>query len=308
MTLTRKQYEIYKSIVRAPNLTLAQTMELVLQNYYNKIYTTSDYDYIFTKGEIPIAIIAHMDTVYPQPPTNIYYDTSEDVIWSPQGGIGDDRVGIFLIYLLLQEGFRPHIFLMNDEEYGGLGAQELVKDFPIPPFEIQYFIELDRQGNNEAVFYDCENDDFTSYVLSFGFKKHIGIFSDISIICPYWKIAGVNLSVGYYNEHSLLETWHPKQAFNTYNKVKSMLGDQCDLTTFEYLPPMEMFSCACCGIKYYNLDLIKTVMEDGTEEYLCPVCISKENINWCPDCGKAYIGKERICRRCLNVGFDEIEI
>lgn len=308
MALKSKLFETYKLIVKTPTSSLPKVMEKFLKQFYTSVVTNETYDYIMAEGNIPIGIVAHMDTVFPHPPKDIYYDRKEDVVWSPQGGIGDDRVGIFLIYNLLVNGYKPHIFLMNDEEYGGLGAQELVKDYLICPFYINYLIELDRQGNNEAVFYNCNNPNFTNYILSFGFKETHGIFSDISIICPYWGVAGVNLSVGYHNEHSLLETWHPKEAMNTYNKVIKMFEDKEHWQYFKYLPDLQKIPCDCCGQEFYDIDLFKTVMEDGSINYLCPQCIADKNISWCPNCGLAFTTNEKLCPRCINVEFSEIEI
>ena len=186
-----------------------------LQKKYNDVIVEEDNDYIIAVGDIPIALVAHMDTVFQTPPTNIYYDPEAEIVWSPTGGIGDDRVGIFLIMKLLQQTkLRPYIFLMNDEEFGGLGAQSLIQNYPLCNWNINFFIELDRHGKDDAVFYTCDNKEFTDFICSYGFKEQIGLFSDISIICPAWGIAGVNLSVGYENEHTLLEIWNVKNGYD----------------------------------------------------------------------------------------------
>jgi hypothetical protein len=67
---------------------------------------------------------------------------------------------------------------------------------------INYIIELDRRGENDAVFYNCANPEFTEFIKRAGFKEETGTFSDISIIAPALKIAAVNISSGFYNEHS----------------------------------------------------------------------------------------------------------
>ena len=87
-------------------------------------------------------------------------------------------------------------------------------------------IELDRQGYKECVFYDCDNPDFEKYVNSFGFNTETGTFTDISIICPEWGVAGVNLSVGYLWEHSYIEHFYSEMWYDTYRKVVRMLDDK----------------------------------------------------------------------------------
>ena len=76
-------------------------------------------------------------------------------------------------------------------------ADALVSVLKEAPMKLNYIIQLDRRSSNDCVFYDCDNKEFTKYVESFGFLEGIGSFSDISVICLSWGIAGVNLSVGY---------------------------------------------------------------------------------------------------------------
>ena len=66
---------------------------------------------------------------------------------------------------------------------------------------MHYIVELDRKGENDAVYYGCDNRAFREYVAEFGFREAFGSFSDISILAPHLKTAAVNLSTGYYNAH-----------------------------------------------------------------------------------------------------------
>jgi hypothetical protein len=66
-------------------------------------------------------------------------------------------------------------------------------------------IELDRQGRDDAVFYDCDNPEFEEYITKFDFVSDWGTYSDISTIAPSWECAAVNLSIGYFDEHSYAE-------------------------------------------------------------------------------------------------------
>ena len=112
-------------------------------------------------------------------------------------GLGaDDRAGVFAIIQILRKKYRPYVLFTTDEEMGGYGAHIFVEAHPVAP-NIKYMIELDRAGERDCVFYECENFTFMDYVESFGFKQAIGSFTDISIIMPEWEIAGVNLSGSY---------------------------------------------------------------------------------------------------------------
>ena len=113
---------------------------------------------------------------------------------------------------------------------------ELTEDFPECPFEdLKYIIELDRQGTNDCVFYNCSNEEFTNYIEQFGFITDWGTFSDISDICPMWEIAGVNLSIGYKNEHTQVETLNTDVLYSTIKKVEKMLDEAKSIKQFEYI-------------------------------------------------------------------------
>ena len=40
--------------------------------------------YIFAKGNIPIMLVAHLDTVHKTPVKELFYDKKKDVLWSPE--------------------------------------------------------------------------------------------------------------------------------------------------------------------------------------------------------------------------------
>ena len=84
----------------------------------------------------------------------------------------------------------------------------------------------DRRGTNDAVFYNCDNPDFTEFVCSFGFKENHGSFSDISVIAPYLKTAAVNISVGYFNEHRLHEMIDTHAMCKNVRRLAAMLRQE----------------------------------------------------------------------------------
>ena len=88
--------------------------------------------------------------------------------------------------------------------------------------DLNYIIQLDRRGSNDCVFYECNNPEFVEYVEAFGFVTAHGTFSDISTICPSWGIAGVNLSIGYIDEHSYSEILYVGNMLATIGKVEKM--------------------------------------------------------------------------------------
>ena len=261
-----------------------------LKNYYTTVCNTEDY--IYAVGNIPIALVAHMDTVWEKPPGYVFYDSDCNVMWSPQGLGADDRAGIFAILKIITHGFRPHIIFTADEEIGGLGAEALAKH-PCPFKDLRYIIELDRQGAEDCVFYHCGNEKFKNYVETFDFQRAMGSFSDISFICPKWDVAGVNLSVGYYNEHSPLEHLFLDSLFDTISKVEMMLSEEiADIPSFDFQESKRLPQVFCGGCKtIHNMEECVAIQDkNGVTKYYCEDCLEK--MNWCEECGSPYLYDE----------------
>ena len=54
-------------------------------------------------------------------------------------------------------------------------------------------------------------------------KKSLEHFSDISIIAPYLKIAAVNISVGYYNQHNAHEYIDLNIVYININRIRKII-------------------------------------------------------------------------------------
>lgn len=164
--------------------------------------TTSQKGFLYAEGSIPVLLVAHLDTVHQEKPEIICISEDGRYMMSPQGIGGDDRCGVYMILQIIQSA-KCHVLFCEDEETGGNGARAFAQSKIRP--EVNFIVEMDRRGNNDAVFYGCDNPDFTDFVQSFDFIVAMGSFSDISVIAPYLKTAAVNISAGYYNEHRLYE-------------------------------------------------------------------------------------------------------
>lgn len=214
--------------------TVAKMTEDELYNYLAKEVRKFDYSevlqhkkFLAVKGDIPILLITHLDTVFYDITRHdmlICHDKEQGIFWSPDGLGADDRAGITLIlYLLQRTNLRPHLLFTKGEESGAAGAIAAMRKAKKFFDKICYIIELDRQGLDECVFYSCKNFQFQQYIIDYGFVLDYGTFTDISIICPAWNIAGVNLSVGYYGEHSYQEMLFIHGWAKTYSKLIKML-------------------------------------------------------------------------------------
>lgn len=279
-------------------------MKIYLDAKYKEVIASPKY--LVAIGDIPIALIAHLDTVYKTPPHNIYYDRVKNTVWGDNGLGADDRAGVFAILELIKRGYRPTIIFTTDEEVGCHGAEALVSAIPEAPTAIKYIIQIDRHGSHDCVFYSCHNYEFTNYIESFGFSFARGSFTDITIIGPAWGVACVNLSIGYYDEHSYAEILHPNEMYNTIIKIERMLKEANEAPYFDfpvldyptdeedeatlygwdpaygiskdewltYLGPK--VQCVMCGEKDYAFNYDK--IQDSTGEYyICPDC--NEGVN-----------------------------
>jgi hypothetical protein len=284
--------------------------ETKLLKYLSRLLKTKQYeniiktkDYIYAEGNIPVMLVAHLDTVHYSLPKRIFHDQIQNVLWSPEGLGADDRAGVWAILQLITDEKKPYIIFTTKEEIGGVGAYKVIDEIKnIPP--VNLIIELDRKGSNDAVFYSCDNKDFVDYVENFGFTKNYGSFSDISIICPEWRIAGVNLSTGYYNAHTKEEYLNVNELNDVILKVKKIF-DNLPANPFEYIEEIKtyhnydylnnFFYCLECKtwIGYYDESSIRDICnncfdmafpdEKQTKElttYPKPVILKKKNPRW----------------------------
>lgn len=224
--LNDNDFKLMKKLI---SFNQEETKEFVV-GFLNKFYQdiVENEEYILAEGNIPIALIAHMDTVFDDDGNdrNYIFRYLNGKMYHPFGAGFDDKAGIFSIFKILEDGYLPHVIFTTNEEIGSLGAKKLVEDFSENPFnDLKYLIQLDRANEYDCVFYSCENREFISYIESFGFVEAFGTSTDIRHICPVWDIAGVNLSIGYKDEHTENETLDVNIMFNTISKVKEMLDD-----------------------------------------------------------------------------------
>ena len=316
--LKSEDYKLLERLVSLNQKDLQKTMQVYLKSKYSKVITTKDY--IVAVGDIPIALVAHMDTVFSFPVQHLYYDQQKGVLWSPEGLGADDRAGIFAILQIIKSGLRPSIILTTDEEKGCIGASKLAeRECPIP--NLKYMIELDRRGTNDCVFYDCYNPEFVEYVESFGFVERMGSFSDITFLMSYWDVCGVNLSVGYEDEHSVSETLHINALYATIEKVKKMLQQE-NIPDFEYdelaspyewmkmrdfysFPSDDDYGAHCCKCHkiFSEYEIFPVKGADGKTKFYCPDCIVG-TVDWCDYCGEAYEitdpSRANMCNDCVE--------
>lgn len=252
-----------------------------LYEHYGKsrIITDSGSEWMLALGDTPIMLCAHLDTVFDKPPINIFVDKEKHVMWAPAGLGADDRAGVYAIMTLIMDGYKPSVLFTTGEEMGCIGARKVIASLPNCPTKVKCLIQLDRRNNGESVFYGCMNTKFENWINSFGFYTNTGTFTDISVLCPQWGVAGVNLSVGYYNEHSKEEYLRYNELEETIEKVRKIILSITEQDDFIYVKNPSypalfdkylLLNCDFCKAPLENKYYI--IQEHGYEYNLCPDC------------------------------------
>lgn len=308
--------ELMEQILTLPTDSLLRALKKILKNFYEEDSLCATDYYLYAKGEIPILLVAHLDTVSLIPPMEIYYDQEKKVMWNHGDILGaDDRAGVYAILTLLNEGKRPSIFFSTDEERGATTTLKFINEIGASFQPVNYMIELDRQGRNECVFYDRPSRKFKKYIESFGFNTKIGSFSDIYLLGPAFKTPSVNLSAGYDDEHTNQEILHTDWLMEIIDKVRQMLDSH--VPTFKYPKQSKTRSffaptptsyynssfsleekCAKCGQEVNELELFPVEEPDESIQLYCGDCVAQK-VTWCAHCGQAYVDDRiPICYSC----------
>ena len=207
-----------------------------LKTKYNEV-TEMD-GFVYAEGTFPVLLVAHLDTVHKEQVKQIVYEDNGNKISSPQGIGGDDRNGVYMLMRIIKK-YNCHVLFTEDEEIGCIGAGKYVKalnDGYVPVPDVNYIIELDRKGSKDAVFYECDNQDFEDFILDGGdWKLDYGTYTDIVEVAPAIGVAAVNFSAAYYNAHTDKEYTLLNEMEANIEKVKRLLERTTADDKFEYI-------------------------------------------------------------------------
>lgn len=220
--------------------------EVLTQNGYTPQIADG---YIYAEGTIPVLLIAHMDTVHKEPVKSICV-SDDGILMSPTGIGGDDRCGVFMILETIKT-HHCHVLFTEDEECGLVGASKFANSGITP--EVNWILEYDRKGDNDAVFYSCDNPEFTEFITDeeIGFKLANGSASDISRVAPAINRAAVNLSCGYYNQHHLNEYVVISEMMNNIERGKRLIDKPVD-KPFEYIEKVYTYNSSYKSYSSYS--------------------------------------------------------
>ena len=140
----------------------------------------------------------------------------------------DDRCGCAMLWLLRKSGHS--LLILDGEEHGQVGANFLKDSDPELMDEINahsFMLQLDRRNSSDYRVYDLPvTDEFRKYVeaeTDYALAEGKGR-TDIIPLCR--DICAVNLSVGYYNEHTPQEYVTIDEWKHTLELVRKMLAKE----------------------------------------------------------------------------------
>ncbi len=194
--------------------------------------------YIPGKRTNKVLLVAHADTVWDKHYDDTF-DYEQELIYengfirpgTTNCGIGaDDRAGCAILWLLKDSG---HSLLITDgEEHGSIGSYWLMNEPENKDVsdsinqDHQFAIQLDRRNGKDFKCYSVGTDKFRQYV-----SKKTGYTepdrsagTDIVELCR--DITGVNLSVGYHNEHTEDEYLDLFEWQGTLNLCREWLAEE----------------------------------------------------------------------------------
>lgn len=255
---------IFESMLKMTQPQLKKYLEHELKGMGYSVQTKKGF--LYAPGDVPVLLTAHLDTVHKHQPQIICYSDDGRYVMSPTGIGGDDRAGVYMIMQIIQS-VRCHVLFCEDEETGGHGAKAFAK-CEIRP-DLRFIVGLDRHGDNDAVFYDCDNPDFTEFVCSFDFQTERGSFSDISIIAPKLKTAAVNISAGYHCEHRPNEYIDLAAVENNILRTAQMVS--ADVEHFPYMERRTSFGQTSLFGRRGVFSLNELSENDITRKFLMPL-------------------------------------
>ena len=257
----------------------------VMDSIGRKDYEISN-DCLFVHGNIPVMLCCHLDTVGNVHVKNIVSENGTLRNGENQLLGADDRCGVYglieLSIALGKKGIKPYLAFFTDEEIGLIGADNFIKKNPYNLYDIKFCIELDRRGSDDCVFYEADYcEEFIQYVESKGFKHNSGSCSDISCIIETWKIPCVNLSIGYYNEHTPREYLVIDEMMSTINKVYDwLLNVENEKIDFQFIEiPKLKYGKSLFSYSYSPTEEDETLLNEenvieynGSKWFICSDC------------------------------------
>lgn len=215
-------------------------------------------------------IVAHTDCVYSHSEKNIIYDGTFIYGEDPKTGyylsLGmDDSNGIYAALTLLQLHHDIKICFTVEEEVGFIGAKDACVNINFFK-NVSYLIQADRHGGNDLItetngIYSASKkwlNEITPLLKKYKYKEAIGTGTDIGVMARTLHISGVNISCGYYSEHTNQEYTVVDELLNCVqfmhkilltvplNCVYDISASSPSYSTFKYYDENDCLPCDTC--------------------------------------------------------------
>lgn len=235
-------------------------------DHYSNLFITKN----TTNPEVYPCLIAHMDSVHDwnEDKGLIIKDGEIFAInnkTKQRCGLGaDDLNGVYVALHLLKILPDLKIVFTVEEEIGARGATEAC--FNTMFFKnVGYFLQADRRGNSNLIVntncIDCASKEFLDAVdpvcKSFNYAHEVGTFTDVGVLVEDLHISGVNISCGYYNEHTAKERTVLKDLQNCLNFIYNIIKT-IDLKIYTHIPTTSF------GKYYYHYASLPEDKKDDT--------------------------------------------
>lgn len=225
-------------------------------------------------------LVAHTDTVWDEP-VKVQWKGWVGRSAYKQVGIGaDDRAGTAALLALAGEDVG--LLIVPLEESGCVGSRALLDSRPDAVRDIMdnhpaYFIQFDRRGATDLVFYEGDGTELIDQLSPHfpRYKEEMGSFSDVAVLAPACGIAGVNVSIGFVNEHTEQEQINANVWRITVENTRMLLQSQ-DVEPLDYVEDPRIGSALW---DYQNYTTEPRDYDDADT-------MLKDNIGWtCTECG-----------------------
>ena len=196
------------------------------------------YNFVYVPGSRKdrVLLVAHADTVWDALYGNgrgykqslVLKDGAYSGVYRDCGIGADDRAGCAILWLLKDSGHS--LLIVDGEEYGQIGSHHIKESYPEIFDELNnhsYMIQFDRRENaNYKVYTLPVTKEFIKFIESETGYKNSGIYSRTDIVVLCRDICGVNLSIGYYDEHSTEESLVFEEWFSTLTIAERLLSEE----------------------------------------------------------------------------------
>ena len=170
--------------------------------------------------------------------------------------------------------------------------------------ELKLAIALDRRGASEYVTYNVLSDEVHEYISQFGFVEEYGTFSDIEYFSDHTKIPSVNVSVGYYHQHTTHEQLNIDEMRLTLRRCIFIIAEPIEAL---YPVKEKVYKQGQQGYQYpldYGWDYYDKRYDRKEDTYdLCEWCnyeAATTTVDW-------YGQKIYVCQYCAEIIIEELE-